>query len=134
MLHPRRAEWERRLGEVFARIDEDLEKAYGDRFDLHPARPPHGTTANRAHDGLFNIGAAFSAGYGSRHGRGYIVEVRMVTLDRVPDTVRGEIEEEVARRLAQELPRAFPGRRLQVERDGGVYKIFGDLSLDRIRD
>jgi hypothetical protein len=28
------------------------------------------------------------------------------------------------------LPEAFPGRELSVERDGPVFKIFGDLSID----
>jgi hypothetical protein len=30
-------------------------------------------------------------------------------------------------RLRQELPREFPDRQLRVERDGPVYKIYGDL-------
>jgi hypothetical protein len=132
MRHPRRARWERKLKEVFDRIDGALEAEYRDRYDLHPARPPHGTTASRAHDGLFNIGAAFTAGYGSEHGRGYVVEVRMATLDRVPAAVRERIEEEVARRLETALAEAFPGRVLHVDRDGSVYKIHGDLSLGRL--
>lgn len=132
MRHPRRAKWERRLKEIFDRIDVDLEEQYRDQYDLHPSRPPHGSTASRSHDGLFNIGAAFTAGYGSEHGRGYVVEVRMATLDRVPAKVRKQIEAEVAERLDAALPRAFPGRTLYVDRDGAVYKIHGDLSLGKL--
>ncbi len=117
------------LKAVFDRIDAHLEQRYGQRYPLHPARPTHGATANREHDGLFDIGAAFSVGLGSAHGRGYVVEVRLATLANVPAAVRHQIEREVADWLREELPAAFPGRRLRVERDGPVYKIVGDLGL-----
>ena len=129
MRHPKRRKWERRLQDVFDRIDVELEQQYRDLYDLHPSRPPHGSTSRRSHDGLFNLGAAFTAGYGSAHGRGYVVEVRMSTLEKVPARVRAQIEEQVAERLEQELARTFPGRTLHVDRDGRVFKIHGDLSL-----
>jgi hypothetical protein len=99
------------------------------RLPLHPARPPRGATSNKSQDGLFNVGASFTAGYGSAHGPGYVVEVRMVTLSRVPQYLRDRIEEEVVERLREELPKEFPERKLVVERDGQVYKIHGDLRL-----
>ena len=119
--------WESRLKRVFDRIDDYLEEKYGSKYPLHPARPVRGATASKAHDGLFNIGASFSAGYGSSRGPGYVLEVRMVTLTRVPRYVRDQLEEEAAERLREELPKEFPDRELRVERDGPVYKISGDL-------
>lgn len=112
---------------MFDRVDDYLEEEYGRRYPLHPARPARGKTSSKAHDGLFNIGASFSAGYGSKRGPGYVVQVRMVTLTRVPQYIRDQIEEEAVERLRQELPREFPDRELRVERDGPVYKIYGDL-------
>jgi len=120
-------QWESRLKRVFDRVDDALEEKYGRKYPLHPARPARGTTASRAHDGLFNIGASFSAGYGSKRGAGYVVEVRMVTLTRVPQYIRDQIEEEAVQLLREQLPREFPDRQLKVERDGAVYKIHGDL-------
>lgn len=129
MRHPSLKVFEDKLNDVLDDVDHVLERKYGDRYDLHPARAEHGETGNPAHDGLFQIGAAFSAGYGSEHGRGYVIEVRMVTLENVPEDVRDSIEDEGARMIDERLHAAFPGRELDVERDGPVYKIIGDLSL-----
>jgi hypothetical protein len=129
MRHPKAIAWEDKLKSVFDRIDDRLEDRYGRRYPLHPNRPPRGTTANREFDGLFDIGAAFSAGYGSAIGRGYVVEIRMATPARVPPSVMKKIEREVVNMLGEELKKEFPGRKLRVTRDGAVYKIHGDLSL-----
>ena len=130
--HHRVIAWEKRLKQVFDKIDDSLERRYGHLYPLHPARARRGTTSNKAHDGLFNVGAAFSAGFGSKHGRGYVVRIRMVTLARVPPRMRGMIEREVVRMLRRELAKAFPKRQLKVSRDGRIYKIHGDLSLGRL--
>ena len=122
--------WEKKLRDVFRKIDRELEKKHGRLYPLHPSRAQHGTTARPESDGLFNIGGVFSPGYGSKHGRGYIVEVRLVTLTRVPKRVKNEVETQVVKRLHALLPKAFPGRELDVRQDGPVYKIVGDLSLD----
>ncbi|MCK5006297.1 MAG: hypothetical protein KAR73_02850 [Spirochaetales bacterium] len=129
MRHHKIEEWESKLKRVFDRVDDHLEEKYGRKYPLHPARPTRGTTSSKAHDGLFNLGASFSAGYGSKRGPGYVVEVRMVTLTRVPQYLRNQIEEEAVERLREELPREFPDRELKIERDGQVYKIHGDLRL-----
>jgi len=129
MRHHKIEEWESKLKRVFDRVDDHLEEKYGRKYPLHPARPTRGTTSSKAHDGLFNLGASFSAGYGSKRGPGYVVEVRMVTLPRVPQYIRNQIEEEAVERLREELPREFPDRELKIERDGQVYKIHGDLRL-----
>ena len=42
---------------------------------------------------------------------------------------RQEIEDEIAEMLRVQLDAAFPNTELEVERDGPVYKIHGDLSL-----
>jgi hypothetical protein len=127
--HWKATEWEQRLREVFRRIDEELEARYGARYPLHPARSPRGTTASHEDDGLFDIGAVFTPGFGSQQGRGYLVEVRMATLANVPADVVERIERDVVERLRAELPKAFPNQNLRVERDGHHYKIIGGLAL-----
>jgi len=132
MRHANVMDWEARLKAVFDRIDHALEDKYGDRFPLHPARPARGATSNPEHDGLFNLGAVFTAGYGSQTGPGYVVEVHFSTLARVPEAWRERLAAEVVEQLRAELPRAFPGRDLRVTRDGPVYKIHGDLRLGQV--
>ncbi len=66
MNNPHMAEWEKTLKEIFDIIDDYIEDKYGFLYPLHPSRPQRGRTANKSSDGLFNIGAAFSAGFGSR--------------------------------------------------------------------
>lgn len=127
--HPLVIAWEEKLKRVFDEIDHELEERYGDRYPLHPNRPTRGETANPEDDGLFNVGASFTAGYGSQRGRGYVVSVRMVTLARVPADVQEQMENEVAVMLRERLPSIFPGRDLRVDRDGHVFKITGDLSV-----
>ena len=121
--------WEARLKQVFDEINDEFEAEYGQRARRHPNRPPHGATSNREDDGLFDLGAAFTVGIGSAHGPGYVVQARIATLDAVPPAVQAKLEAEVARRLQEKLPAAFPGVVLHVDRDGPVYKIHGDLSL-----
>ena len=122
-------EFERTLKTLFDVIDDELEERWGDRYRLHPSRPQRGRAANKEHDGLFNVGASFSAGFGSQHGKGYVVEIRMVTLERVPPGVESEIDAYVANRVRELLPEYFPGRELRIAREPHVFKIIGDLSL-----
>lgn len=127
--HPRAVKWEHTLKKVFDRIDHELESKYGSSYPLHPVRAQRGKTANPEDDGLFNVGADFSPGFGSRHGSGYIVRMRIATLSKVPKEVIEDMETFVVERLSTELPKAFPGRDLKITRDGPVFKIHGDLSL-----
>ena len=129
MRHPRALLFEHRLKAVFDQVDHELEAHYGNRYTLHPARQPRHETGNPEMDGLINVGASFSPGFGSRYGEGYTVELRLVTLDPVDPSLLQEIEEHVIRRLRELLPAAFPERTLQVDRDGHVIKLYGDLSL-----
>ena len=123
-------QWEETLKSVFDAIDAELEAEYGRNYSLHPSRPNRGVTANPEDDGLFNVGAAFSAGFGSEYGPGYVVEIRVATLKKVPETVREEIKKKVFQGLGNRLPKAFPGKALHVSEENGLIRIHGDLSLD----
>jgi glycine/D-amino acid oxidase-like deaminating enzyme len=127
--HPVVLRWEEDLKKAFDEIDHALEARYGDQYPLRPSRPAQGTTANPEDDGLFNVGASFTPGYGSKLGRGYVINVHMSTWARVPADRQELIEEEVAALLRERLPALFPGRDLRVDRDGHVFKITGDLSI-----
>lgn len=126
----RAVEWEHRLKKVFDEIDVELEREYTDQFTLHPARPAHGRTSNREMDGLFNVGASFSAGFGSKFGPGYVVDIRMSTLQRIPRALKSELRDKVLTLLQKKLPEAFPGRELHVDKERRHLRIHGDLSLD----
>ncbi len=122
--------WEETLKGVFDVLDHELEAEYGTRYILHPSRPARGATANPEDDGLLNVGAAFSAGFGSKYGPGYVVEIRLSTLRNVPAEVREEIKGKVFQGLKNRLPVAFPGKVLHVSEENGIIRIHGDLSLD----
>lgn len=130
--HPKTAAWEDRLRNIFFTVDDYLEDKYGDCFPLHPNRPPRGATSNSEMDGLFNVGASFTAGFGSKRGRGWVVEIHLATLAWVPEETRNEIKEDTKRLLQKELALRFPERKLHVEEDGTGLKIFGDLSLGEL--
>lgn len=132
MNHPKLQRFLDTLRELFAEVDYFLEERYGDRYPLHPARPTRGATHNVAHSGLFSVGASFSAGFGSTHGRGYVLEFRIVTLENVPDEIEEEIDEAAVCRIRELLPRYFPDRDLEVTRDGHTFKLHGDLSLGNV--
>ena len=124
-------QWEERLDALLKRVDVTLEEEYGAVVSRHPSRPSHGATANPQNDGLFRITATFTAGFGSRLGRGYVVTIEPVTLADFPKDAWREIERKACRLIAAGLDDALPGRNLKLQRDGDVWKITGDLSLDR---
>ena len=129
MYHPKQRVIDAAIKRMFDEIDHILEERYRGRFPLHPARPQHGTTANPAADGLFNIGASFSPGYGSSYGRGYVIDVHLATLANVPDQLHHQIEREVVTLIRQKLPEYLPDRELTVHQDGNLFKIVGDFTL-----
>jgi hypothetical protein len=129
MWHPRTIEFDQRLKKLFDEVDAHIEDTYADTYPLHPARPARGQTANPQADGLFNIGADFTPGYGSRLGRGYLIDVTMATLEKVDEAVRQEIYHKAVDMVRQLLPVYFPGRGLNVQQDGNHCKIIGDFSL-----
>lgn len=118
-----------RFKAMFDQIDEQVEQQYGQLYPLHPNRPEHDTTSNPQADGLFTIGADFTPGYGSKLGRGYILDVHMSTLETVSDENRWMIMEDVVKQLHHLLPRYFPERHLEVFAEGNHFKIVGDFSL-----
>ncbi|TVR68106.1 MAG: hypothetical protein EA427_11350 [Spirochaetaceae bacterium] len=121
--------FEKKLKALFDRIDVELEEEWGDEYPLHPARAEAGTVGNPEHEGLFSLGASFSAGFGSAHGRGYVMEIRLATLADVPGPVLQQIRDHVGRRCGELLPEYFPDRDLDVVRENDTFKITGDLSL-----
>jgi len=132
MWHPKMVEFEDRLKKLFDEVNNYIEDHYGDRYPLHPMRPARGETANPEADGLFNIGANFTPGFGSKLGRGYIIDVAMSTLEKVDDDVRNEIYIATADKVRELLPIHFPERELRVERCTNHFKILGDFSLGTI--
>jgi len=132
MRHPNLIKWEKELKSVLDEIDVLLEERYGNKYDLHPARRKHGSTSNRSHDGLFDIRGDFTLGLGSKKGRGYIVDIDLKTLEKIPNAMIEQIENDTIKELKNRLSKAFPGKELTVEKDGNVIKIVGDLSLGNI--
>jgi hypothetical protein len=127
--HPKLAAFTRTLEALFPEVDEALEERWGERFSPHPNRPKRGETGNPEADGLFELAPDFTAGIGSQRGRGYIVSFRVATLEPVEPALFEAFMEEAARQIRAKLPRYFPGRDLEVVRDGKRFKIIGDFSL-----
>jgi hypothetical protein len=117
------------LEALFKEVDEVLENHWGDSFPLHPNRPKRGVTSNPEMDGLFEIAPDFTVGLNSQKGRGYIVSLRVATLEKVTREVYENFMAESAALISERLPMYFPGRKLEVVRDGKVFKIIGDFSL-----
>jgi hypothetical protein len=130
--HPKLAAFTRTLEALFHEVDDVLEERWGQSFSLHPNRPGRGETCNPEMDGLFEIAPDFTIGIGSEKGRGYIVSLRVATLDQVrPDQFEAFMTE-AAVLVRERLPRFFPERELEVARDGKRFKITGDFSLGAV--
>lgn len=128
-MDKRTEEMEHRLFEALEKTDAEMERRYGTAFRLHPARLPDGKAATRQYDGLFSLSAGFSAGFGSQYGPGYALDLRMVTLDAVPEDFRAKFEQEAIDLLQVELDREMPERQLKIVRDTNGWKIVGDLHI-----
>lgn len=127
--HPSQRKLEQRFRAMLDELDEYLENRYESLYRLHPNRLPRGEASSGLYDGLFAASMTFTAGYGSQHGRGYVVVIDVSTLDRVDPQHKKEIQRDAAGKLEELLPAYFPDRRLSVKKDGNVYKIVGDFSL-----
>jgi len=132
MYHPKLQHFEERLKKLFDEVDHYIEDKYGDPFPLHPSRPSRGQTANPQADGLFDVGAAFTAGFGSHLGRGYLIDITMVTLEEVEEGVRRQIYRDAAAKVQELLPVHFPERHLEVRQEGNHFKIQGDFGLGEL--
>jgi hypothetical protein len=127
--HPKLAEFQKKLEALFREVDADLEDIWSGSFTLHPNRPRRGETSNPEMDGLFNVGPDFTPGIGSEKGRGYIINLRVATLEKVDPAQYEFLMELAAALVRRRLPEFFPERSLQVVRDGPRFKITGDFSL-----
>ncbi len=81
--HPKQVELESKMRHLCDDLDHYLEDTFGEAYPLHPNRPERGKAASVAYDGLFSTGTQFTLGYGSNHGRGYILSVEIRTLSWV---------------------------------------------------
>jgi|SRR6056297_739556 len=129
--HPKLIEFEKKLKDLVHELDERLEERYGGNLTLHPARRPRGTTSNSAHDGLFDIRGEFTLGLGSESGKGYIIDIDIKTLDKIPEDYLKSIKKDTKVFLEKNLPAIFPGRDLSIIDENGQIKITGDLSLGK---
>lgn len=132
MYHPKMVAFDERMKAMFDRVDAILEDRHGGRWRLRRNRPARGETANPEADGLFNLGVFFDPGFGSALGRGYLVDIDLAAGEELDPAEREAIELEVLGLLRAFLPEHFPERRLEVDRDGKLYKIHGDLSLGEL--
>ncbi|GAB1484763.1 hypothetical protein MASR2M78_35810 [Treponema sp.] len=131
-IHAKLRAFDKQLTALFHEIDRRLEDRWGSAFTRHPNRPRRGKTGNPEMDGLFEVAADFTPGYGSEHGRGYIVSLRVATLESVPPDRFEDFMCEAAITLEELLPVYFPERKLFVVRDGERFKIVGDFSLGEL--
>jgi len=127
--HAKLRAFENQLKALFNEVDHQLEDRWGSLYSVHPNRPRRGETADPEMDGLFEVAPDFTAGIGSEMGRGYIINLRVATLDRLDPGQYEALMQEAAAIVKGLLPRYFPERSLQVVRDGKRFKIIGDFSL-----
>lgn len=129
VTHPKQAELEKTMSQMCIELDGYLEDRYGELYQIHPNRPSRGRAANPNFDGLFSTGTMFTLGYGSQYGRGYIIDIEIRTLQRIPSEKRMEIEQDGINFLREKLSEYFPDRKLSIVRDKNVWKLIGDFSL-----
>ena len=131
-MHPKQEELENELANLCRNLDNYLEDKYGQKYRIHPNRLKRGAGSNPRFDGLFSTSIAFSLGYGSKSGRGYIVEVDIRTLDRVTEEDRKKILEDAFDYIKGNLKIYLPERELDIVKDGEIMKIVGDFSLGEV--
>lgn len=131
-MHPKQEELENELANLCRNLDNYLEDKYGQKYRIHPNRLKRGAGSNPRFDGLFSTSIAFSLGYGSKSGRGYIVEVDIRTLDRVTEEDRKKILEDAFDYIKDNLKIYLPERELDIVKDGEIMKIVGDFSLGEV--
>ena len=128
-MHYKQQQREDQLRALCDDLDEYLEDTYGAEYHLRPNRQPRGTTSSNQYDGLFATAPAFTLGYGSEHGKGYVVEISICTFDWIEPKRRKEMFDDAFAYVNAILPHYFPDRALSIVHDGNVMKIVGDFSL-----
>lgn len=128
-MNAKQDELEKNLTNMCLELDTYLEDKYGKKYPIHPNRLERGKAASGNYDGLFSAGSKFTLGYGSNEGRGYIVDIDIVTLSWVNKEDKEAITKDGIKYLRTLLPKFFPDRKLEIKKDGNLYKIIGDFSL-----
>ena len=131
-MHPKQEELEVKMSELCQALDNYLEDIYGEHYKLHPNRLKRGKGSNPSFDGLFSTSLAFTLGYGSRYGRGYVVNVEIRTLDKVSQYEQASIRGTAFSFISQNLKKYLPEHDLQIVQDGNVMKVIGDFSLGEV--
>lgn len=131
-MHPKQEELERKMSLLCQALDNHLEDIYGEHYRVHPNRLKRGKAANPSFDGLFSTSLAFTLGYGSKFGRGYVVNVEVRTLDKVTQYEEADIRGAAFAFISQNLKKYLPDNDLQIVQDGNVMKIIGDFSLGEV--
>ncbi len=60
----------------------------------------------------------------------WIADAERVSLERLPPELKAAVERRAVALIRSGLSKTFPGRGLVLRRDGPVWKIIGDLSLN----
>ena len=121
--------WERKLKTVFDEIDHILEEEFVGALQIHPNRPLRGSTSNPEADGLFNVGASYTTGFGSESGEGYTVDIRLSSLTEAPEHLQKRVNDRVKELLTERLPEVFQNNKLHVSDFEFGLKIHGDISI-----
>ena len=128
-MHPKQEILEEKMAQLCQALDNHLEDIYGDHYRLHPNRLRRGKGSNPSFDGLFSTSLAFTLGYGSEYGRGYVVNVEIRTLDKVSQYDSMKIQAEAFSFISRNLKKFIPDQDLKIVQDGNLMKVIGDFSL-----
>lgn len=131
-MHPKQEELENKLSQLCQALDNHLEDKFGEHYRIHPNRLKRGQAANPTFDGLFSTSLAFTLGYGSQYGRGYVMNVEIRTLDKVSQYDRANIEADAFKFVSENLKTFIPDNNLDIVHDGNVMKVIGDFSLGEV--
>lgn len=131
-MHYKQQQLEDQLRALCDDLDEYLEDTYGAEYRLRPNRQSRGTASSGQYDGLFATSPAFTLGYGSTYGKGYVVQITICTFDWIEPKRRKEVLDDAFEYVKSILPHYFPDRELEIVHDGNVMKIIGDFSLGEL--
>lgn len=111
--HPKQIALETTMRKLCDELDEFLEDNFGTIYPIHPNRMQRGTTASPSYDGLFSTGTRFSLGYGSKAGRGYLVDIEIRTLSTVQEEDKKKIRGAAFEKINDLIPSIFPNVKLK---------------------